>query len=157
MVSKYIQLRGACVTLASAMLMVLGMTIAAPASAAERSTEADVTVASAEDGLTIQINGAGYADLPKPEGGPPGGVYVALRDTETTNEDINADQSIVPAVNYVPNISDGAFSTELNAPASELDPDAEYEVIVWVAHGNITDDTLMATVPVELSQQQHED
>src|SRR5690625_5054958 len=156
MVSKYIQLRGACVTLASAMLMVLGMTIAAPASAAERSTEADVTVASAEDGLTIQINGAGYRDLPKPEGGPPGGVYVALRDTETTNEDINNDTSKALATENVKDISDGAFSTELNAPASELDPDAEYEVIVWVAHGNITDDTLLATVPVELSQQQHE-
>src|SRR5699024_12814265 len=89
MVSKYIQLRGACVTLASAMLMVLGTTIAAPASAAERSTEADVTVASAEDGLTIQINGAGYRVLPKPEGGTPGGGYVDLRETETTNEDKN--------------------------------------------------------------------
>src|SRR5699024_10994120 len=103
-------------TLASAILMVLGMTIAAPATAAERSTEADVTVASAEDGLTIQINGAGYTDMPNAStGASAAGVYVALRDTETTNEEINADQSIVPAVNYVRNISDGVFNTKLNA------------------------------------------
>src|SRR5690625_7294764 len=89
MVSKYIQLRGACVTLASAMLMVLGMTIAAPASAAERSTEAGVTVASAEDGRTIHINRAGYRDLPKPERAPPGGVHGPLPLRETHKQERN--------------------------------------------------------------------
>src|SRR5699024_4865574 len=159
MVSKYIQLRGACVTLASAMLMVLGMMVAAPATAAAEALEttAEVTGADAANGLTVQVDGKGYTDLPDPEGGPQGGLYVALRDTQTSNEDINNDTSNALATENVRNISDGAFGTELNSPASELDPDADYEVIVWVAHGNITDDTLLATVPVELSQQQHED
>src|SRR5699024_8401111 len=159
MVSKYIQLRGACVTLASAMLMVLGMMVAAPVTAAAEALEttAEVTGADAANGLTVQVDGKGYTDLPDPEGGPQGGLYVALRDTQTSNEDINNDTSNALATENVRNISDGAFGTELNSPASELDPDADYEVIVWVAHGNITDDTLLATVPVKLSQQQHED
>lgn len=117
-----------------------------------------VTGASAADGLALAVTGSGFVGLPSAStGAPAAGVYVALRDPATMpNEAINLDTSIVPAVTYLPGmlISDGAFSANLSAPAAALDPDAQYEVITWVAHGNLTDATLLTTTPVTLTDDQ---
>ena len=119
-------------------------------------TTATVTSAAA-DGLTLHVTGTGYTDLPAASTGKASaGVYVALRDVTTTDAAINADQSLAPAVGYIWSglIKDGAWSTDLTAPVSKLDANAEYEVIVWVAHGTITADTLLDTKRVALSDAQ---
>ncbi len=118
----------------------------------------NVTTASAAAGLGLQVRGTGYTNLPRASTGAPAqGVYVVLRDPATmSNNAINADQDIVPALAFIPNaaISGGSWTTTLSAAASDLDPDATYEVIVWVAHGEITTNTLLDTVPVNLTTAQ---
>ena len=124
-----------------------------------RTAAVTVTGATAADGLKLQVTGSGFTNLPNASTGSPNqGVYVALRDPATmTNDAINADNGIVPAVNFVykATIVGGNFTTNLTAPAASLDPDANYEVIVWVAHGNITPATLLTTTPVTLTSEQH--
>lgn len=135
-------------------------TTTVPPSDGPWNTTVAVTGADATDGLKLAVNGTGFTNLPRSSTGAPSqGVYAALRDPATMSfAQINADNSIVPAVAYIPNgaISGGSWSTTLSAAASDLDPDADYEVIVWVAHGDVTDDTVLDTVPVTLSDAQRE-
>lgn len=150
-------------------LSVAGVVFASPAPAAttDLPTTVSVTEASADNGLTVSIEGTGYTEdaLPKPTAGSTSaGVYVALRDSETMpDEDVNADQGLAPAVTYVPlpALRNGALSTELKAPIDKLTSKAvhesTYEVIVWSAHGLITDATKVATTPVNLTDMQQED
>ena len=144
--------------LSAAVLSVAGLAVGAPAQAAPApvvETTAVVTGASEADGLTVKVDGSGYSDLPVAStGSAAAGVYVALRDKSISNEQINADTGLAAKVNFLYGpaaISGGVFSTEVKAPTAKLEKDAEYEVIVWVAHGNITDATLLDTVPVTLS------
>lgn len=121
----------------------------------EPTTNVSVASADAESGLTLTVSGEGFVDLPESSvGSPASGVYAVLRDAKTmSDEDLNKDQGLAPAQSYITSerIVDGAWKTTLNAPAGELDRDADYEVVVWVAHGLITDDTLLATRKVTLS------
>lgn len=131
----------------------------APAAMADDPLHTDVTASVASETLTVSVSGQGYDDLPDSSiGAPAAGVYAALRDPDTmSNDAINADNDIVPDVQYVPSIKDGEWSVDLSASASDLDPDADYEVIVWVAHGAITDESLVDTVSVSLTDDQHGD
>lgn len=145
--------------LAALALALLGVTAASPASAASTpQVSVSVTAASVADGLGLKVSGSGFSDLPKAStGAPAAGVYVALRDPATmSNGQINADQSIVPAVAYVPSalINGGAWSASLQAPVGKLSADANYEVIVWSAHGEITDSTFLGSAKVTLTDAQ---
>ncbi|WP_167132137.1 HtaA domain-containing protein [Paramicrobacterium chengjingii] len=140
--------------------LTLPITEATPAPV-ERTTDAGVTSATSESGLTVSVTGAGYTDLPAPTSGYPAGIYVALRDANTvSNDDLNANQDAAAAVEFVPfaaqarAVQDGTFAQELTAAVDKLDSAASYEVVVWAAHGNITDETLIDTVPVSLTQEQ---
>lgn len=124
-------------------------------------TDVNITTASAAEGLTLDIEGTGYIDLPNAATtAPAAGVYAALRDPATmTDAAINADTNIVPAVKFIwkGSIASGAWSTTLEVPAAELNPDAAWEVIVWVAHGGITPLTLLDTIPLNLTDSQKQE
>lgn len=132
-----------------------------PEAAPETKRSAQLTVeAVTTEGLDIAVSGEGFTDLPAPtSGGPVAGIYAALRDANTmSNETINADTAIVPAVAFIPaaRIRDGVWRTALHADAADIDPGGDYEVIVWVAHGDITETTLLETLPVTLTDAQRE-
>lgn len=153
-------IRQAAAVVSALMLGVLALVVPHSAGAADSpSASVTVTGATAADGLTVNIDGTGFTGLPNAStGAPASGVYAALRDpATTTNDDINANPSAAPAFNFVPNaaISSGSFTLPLTADAADLDPDGTYEVIVWVAHGNITPATLLTTTPVTLTPEQH--
>src|SRR5699024_7772272 len=54
-------------------------------------------------------------------------------------------------------IVDGAWSTDLNVAAADLDADMDLEVIVWVAHGHVTSDTLLFSEHVALTADQRDE
>ncbi|WP_054952266.1 HtaA domain-containing protein [Flaviflexus massiliensis] len=126
--------------------------------ATERTTSIKVTGANKTDGLTLAISGSQYVNLPKASTGKDAvGVYVALRDKSDSYDDINADTSIATALSFVyfrPTGTPGVFNTTLNTSAKDLDPNADYEVFVWAAHGNITDETLLYAGDLTLSADQ---
>lgn len=148
------------VAVLSALLMgVVALVGPLPAGAADTwSTSLTVTTANQADGLSLQVQGSGYLDLPNASTGAPNmGVYVALRDPATMTDDaINADNGIVPALTYIPKaaIIGGNWARPLTVAAADFDVDAAWEVIVWSAHGFITDATLLDTVPVKLTDAQ---
>lgn len=122
------------------------------------STAVSVTAASQAGGLTLKVDGSGYVSLPNAStGAPNAGVYVALRDPATmSNAEINADNGIVPALTFLPKMAmpTGDWTVGLNAAAVGFDVDAAWEIIVWSAHGNITDGSLIDTVPMNLTDAQ---
>lgn len=123
-------------------------------------TSVTVTGASAATGLNLTISGSNFTDLPSAStGGPASGVYYAVRDPQTMpNEAINADSGLPLASNWIMprSITDGNWSVDVTIPASTLVDGTDYEVITWVAHGNITDETLLSTTPITLTAQQHD-
>ncbi|QGH68630.1 HtaA domain-containing protein [Pseudactinotalea sp. HY158] len=132
-----------------------------PAVAAEFAgeMEVEVTGASAQDGLELSASGTGFADLPESSlGTPAAGFYLALVDTSISDAELNADQDLATALQYVrpTAVSDGAWSTSLVAGADQLDRESDYEVVSWVAHGFLTEDTELARAPITLSDDQLE-
>src|SRR5699024_7159985 len=92
-------------------------------------TAHEVTEASEQDGLSIFVTGENYGSLPAAStGADSSGIYVGLRDTADSYDDINGDTSMATAVEFVPNgddgLSDGSFETTLHADTKALDPDA---------------------------------
>ncbi|MDT0201937.1 HtaA domain-containing protein [Nocardioides sp. AE5] len=124
----------------------------------ELDTTATVTGADATDGLTVKVDGTGYSDLPKASSGKDAvGIYVALRDTSISDEELNADTELAAKVNFLFGrmaITNGTFSTDVIATVDKLDKDADYEIVVWAAHGNLTADTHLATVAITLTDAQ---
>lgn len=101
----------------------------------ERETAVTVTGATAEEGLTVQVAGENYLDLPTPtSGSDPAGVYAALIDANSVaHDDVSNDTAL--AVEFIPGgdeawsqIADGAWSTDLNVAAADLDADMDLEV-----------------------------
>src|SRR5690606_7103012 len=66
---------------------------------------------------------------------------------------INADNGRAAAVKFLPKATfpSGTFSADRSGPTAKLEKGAEYEVIECVAHGNNTDDTLLDTGPVAVT------
>lgn len=127
------------------------------APASPYTTDVVVTGASADEGLTIDVTGSGYTDLPNAStGNPSSGVYAGLWNPADSYDDVAADTSILPAVAFLwsGTITDGDWATTLHADTADLDPNVDYQILVWVAHGNPTDDTVLATAPVTLTQAQ---
>lgn len=123
---------------------------------ADLATSHEVTEASEEAGLSVVVTGENYDSLPAAStGADASGIYVGLRDTADSYDDINADPAMAIAVEFVSDgeggLSDGSFETTLHADAKVLDQDAQYEVFTWVAHGTITDDTLLSAQELALT------
>ena len=151
--------RRAAAAVAAAALSAAGLAVTAPAYAADppsRSTSVAVTSASADGGLKLHVTGTGYTDLPASVGGPTMGLYVAVRDVTTPNETINNDQSAALGTVWVRSVTEGAFQSDLSIATANLDKDASYEVIVWVAHGILTDTTLVGTTLLTLAADERE-
>ncbi len=124
------------------------------------STNSTVTAANQTDGLVVHVEGSGFTGLPSAStGAPAAGIYVALKEASTTVQEINDDNAKAMGVVYLPPplIGGGSFSTDVVVPAEKpplSTDDVSYQVITWVAHGNITDDTQLTQEDIELSDEQ---
>src|SRR5690606_23960899 len=125
----------------------------APSAPVERKTT--VRVVSATSGLTLAVTGQDYTNLPNSQTGPAAGVYVAVVDSDTAIADITGGAGH-HGVAYVPNasFSDGDFVTSLAIPASELEADGDYDILVWTAHGNPIASSVVTRIPVNLTNAQ---
>lgn len=116
-----------------------------------------VTTATEADGLQVQVQGTGFSTLPTNYlGNAASGVYAVLVEAGATFDDINGGAALSQA--FVPKVllASGNLDTSLLAAAASLDPEADYEVVVWSAHGNLNSASFIATAPVTLTAEQHE-
>jgi len=125
------------------------------ASSAPVERKTTVRVVSATSGLTLAVTGQDYTNLPNSQTGPAAGVYVAVVDSDTAIADITGGAGH-HGVAYVPNasFSDGDFVTSLAIPASELEADGDYDILVWTAHGNPIASSVVTRIPVNLTNAQ---
>ncbi|WP_436326089.1 LPXTG cell wall anchor domain-containing protein [Brevibacterium sp. FAM 27836] len=127
----------------------------AQAPAPEVSTTHSVKSASAEDGLTVNVTGDGYDNLPDASTGKPSaGAYAAIVDRDLASKDVTAGNTT--AVQYVmpPQIKDGSIDVDVTAKTAELDESKSYDVLTWVAHGLPTGDAELYREPLELTDEQ---
>lgn len=145
-------------------LAALGLATTAQAADGDPDTTVTITAATAADGLVVDIAGTGYTDLPTPTATPaPAGVYAAIYDAATaTIDDINNDPRGVPlAVTMLASgdsdratLRDGTWSTTLTVPSADVTATSDLQVLVWVAHGFATDDTIVYHEPLALTDDQ---
>jgi hypothetical protein len=107
--------------------------------AAPRSVEVTTASASHEDGLSLDVDGTGFTGTD----GNPGddGVYVGLAPSGGLPDvSTPAGMDSFAGANWVPasGIVAGAFSTTVDAPTDALDPNEDYSVYTWRAHGHST-------------------
>lgn len=149
--------RRTAATLTAATVAFFGLAgTALPARAATPpTTTVTVTSASAEDGLGVAVAGTDYVGLPASTTGYAAGVYVAAYPAGTAPADMGTGNTIGGA-QFIQGkqIVDGRLSASLSLPASELDAETDYEVAVWPAHGNATDENLIAREAIRLSDAQ---
>ncbi|HJA38939.1 MAG TPA: HtaA domain-containing protein, partial [Candidatus Brevibacterium intestinigallinarum] len=120
-------------------------------------TSHEVTAASAEDGLDVTINGSDYENLPKAATGKDAvGVYSAIIDREKTGEFESSDVLGAQLSFFQDRSKPNSFSKVSEVEVDELDEDAEYDAVVWAAHGNGTDETVVYREPIELTDEQRE-
>jgi hypothetical protein len=131
---------------------------AAPAPKFEPSTAATITSASQADGLAVKVDGSNYVNFPKlANGKDAAGVYAAIidRDLATGDTDITAKQMLGAQFVYgAMQIRDGKFSITSKAKASELDKDKNYDVVVFLAHGNLNNSSQVYRAPISLTAEQ---
>lgn len=119
----------------------------------ERSTSHEVTAASADAGLTVEVTGEGYENLPNPStGGEPAGVYAAIVDRAIASDDV--DHTTPVAATPVFSLPEGTLSASVTAEAAKLKKDSDYDLLVWVAHGLPKGDALLYRQPIELTAAQ---
>ncbi|MGC2940664.1 MULTISPECIES: LPXTG cell wall anchor domain-containing protein [Brevibacterium] len=127
----------------------------AQAPAPKVSTSHSVKSASADDGLTVNVTGDGYDNLPEASTGKPSaGAYAAIVDRDLASKDVTAGNTT--AVQYVmpPQIKDGTIDVDVNAKATDLDESKDYDVLTWVAHGLPTGDAELYREPIDLTDEQ---
>ncbi|WP_434590933.1 LPXTG cell wall anchor domain-containing protein [Brevibacterium sp. 1718] len=127
----------------------------AQAAAPDVSTSHSVKSASAEDGLTVNVTGDGYDNLPDSSlGKPSAGAYAAIVDRDLASKDVTAGNTT--AVQYVmpPQIKDGKIDVDVTAKTVDLDESKDYDVLTWVAHGLPTGDAELYREPIELTDEQ---
>ena len=122
-----------------------------------------------DKGLTVNVTGEGYGVLPKASTGrDANGVYVAIVDRKVKNSEIelsrpSAKSAAVEksskepvAVEYIPSsaIKDGKLDAQATAAADKLNKDTDYDTVVWVAHGNPNDDTVLHRSNINLTDEQ---
>src|SRR5699024_2244905 len=105
------------------------------------STSHSVKSASAEDGLTVNVTGEGYDNLPETSTGKPAsGAYAAIVDRELASEDVTTDNTTAAQYVMPPQIKDGKIDVDVTAETADLDESKDYDVLTWVAHGLPTGD-----------------
>ncbi|MGO3893831.1 HtaA domain-containing protein, partial [Brevibacterium aurantiacum] len=127
----------------------------AQAPAPDVSTSHSVKSASAEDGLTVNVKGEGYDNLPNSSlGTPAAGVYAAVVDRELASDDITAGN--IAGVQYVrpTQINDGKVDVDVVAETDALSEDYDYDLVTWVAHGLAQGDALLYRESIELTNEQ---
>ncbi|TNM55302.1 LPXTG cell wall anchor domain-containing protein [Brevibacterium sediminis] len=127
----------------------------AQAPAPDVSTSHSVKSANAEDGLTVNVTGDGYDNLPDSSlGKPSAGAYAAIVDRDLASKDVTAGNTT--AVQYVmpPQIKDGKINVDVTAKTVDLDESKDYDVLTWVAHGLPTGDAELYREPIELTDEQ---
>ncbi|MBQ3358466.1 MAG: HtaA domain-containing protein, partial [Microbacterium sp.] len=101
-------------------------------------------LAVSDAGITANVTGTLF--------GAATGVYAAIIETGT-EANVTAGGGFA-AMQFVRNVSGGAFSVALAAPASALDRTKTYEVIVWTQHTLPNAQTMLARTPVTISTAQ---
>ncbi|WP_152347320.1 LPXTG cell wall anchor domain-containing protein [Brevibacterium sp. CFH 10365] len=127
----------------------------AQAPAPDVSTSHSVKSASAEEGLTVNVTGDGYDNLPDASTGKPSaGAYAAIVDRDLASKDVTAGNTT--AVQYVmpPQIKDGKIDVDVTAKTADLDESKDYDVLTWVAHGLPTGDAELYREPLDLTDEQ---
>ncbi|MGO3680827.1 LPXTG cell wall anchor domain-containing protein [Brevibacterium aurantiacum] len=127
----------------------------AQAPAPDVSTSHSVKSASAEDGLTVNVKGEGYDNLPNSSlGTPAAGVYAAVVDRELASDDITAGNTA--GVQYVrpTQINDGKVDVDVVAETDALSEDYDYDLVTWVAHGLAQGDAVLYRESIELTNEQ---
>ncbi|WP_404435696.1 HtaA domain-containing protein [Rothia sp. BD8] len=122
----------------------------------QRETTEQVLSADAEN-LTVRVSGTGYGSLPQASTGKEAaGVYAAIVDASIPDEQVR--QNNIAGVSFVWKglIRDGAFSTDVTAKTAALRQDADYKVVVWTAHGDPTEQTLLHSAPLTLTEAQRQ-
>ena len=122
-----------------------------------------------DEGLTVNVTGEGYGVLPKASTGrDANGVYVAVVDRKVKNSEIELSRPSAKAasaamsskepvaVEYVPadKIKDGKLDAKVTAATDKLNEDTDYDTVVWVAHGNPNDDTVLYRSNINLDEEQ---
>lgn len=129
----------------------------AQAPAPNVSTSHSVKSASAEDGLTVNVTGEGYDNLPETSTGKPAsGAYAAIVDRELASEDVTTDNTTAAQYVMPPQIKDGKIDVDVTAETADLDESKDYDVLTWVAHGLPTGDAELYRAPIELTADQKE-
>lgn len=165
--------RRAAAGISAAAMVSLGLAFTAPAAgAAEPGPDTTVTVtsASAEAGLVVEIAGTGYVeqDLPTPTSDKGyAGVYAVLYDASVHDfAYINANtRTLIPAPAFAwagngttpGTIVDGAWQKSITvepADLGNLNPEGDYQVVIWAAHGTLSADTLVYQQPLDLTAEQ---
>ena len=122
-----------------------------------------------DKGLTVNVTGEGYGVLPKASTGrDANGVYVAIVDRKVKNSEIELSRPSAKsaaaeksskepvAVEYIPSsaIKDGKLDAQTTAAADKLNKDTDYDTVVWVAHGNPNDETVLHRSNINLTDEQ---
>ncbi|TDP57250.1 PT repeat-containing protein [Kocuria sp. AG109] len=83
-------------------------------------------------------------------------MYAAIVDASIPDEQVR--QNNIAGVSFVWKglIRDGAFSTDVTAKTAALRQDADYKVVVWTAHGDPTEQTLLHSAPLTLTEAQRQ-
>ena len=105
-----------------------------------------VKAATATDGLTVTASASKLGAVT--------GAYAALIE-KGTEADVTADSGFL-AMQFVRNVSGGAFSIDLTAAAKDLDRSKSYEVIVWKQHTMPDASTLYGRSTVAITDVQWE-
>ena len=121
-----------------------------------------------DKGLTVNVTGEGYGVLPKASTGrDANGVYVAIVDRKVKNSEIELSRPSAKsvaaeksskepvAVEYIPSsaIKDGKLDAQATAAADKLNKDTDYDTVVWVAHGNPNDETVLHRSNIKLTDE----
>ena len=122
------------------------------------------------EGLAVNVTGKGYSVLPKASTGKDAnGVYVAVVDRKVKNSEIELSRPSAKAasaaeksskepvaVEYIPGsaIKDGKLNAKVTAGADKLNKDTDYDTVVWVAHGNPNDETVLHRSNINLDEEQ---
>jgi len=122
------------------------------------------------EGLAVNVTGKGYSVLPKASTGKDAnGVYVAVVDRKVKNSEIELSRPSAKAasaaeksskepvaVEYIPGsaIKDGKLNAKVTAGADKLNKDTDYDTVVWVAHGNPNDETVLHRSNINLTDEQ---
>ena len=127
----------------------------AKAPASDVATSHSVKSASTADGLTVNVKGEGYDNLPNSSlGTPAAGVYAAVVDRELASDDITAGNTA--GVQYVrpTQINDGKVDVDVVAETNALSKDKDYDLVTWVAHGLAQGDALLYREAIKLTDEQ---